>query len=129
MRSGSELAETQRAQVVTADVVQPLEQEVEIVVDREMTAGQAVAASRREPYDQPRGAVRVGPSALGELAARPGGDPALGRVRRGVGRQGGFRQPDRQQAGMEKLKTLTASRRTSAARFSLSFTTAALDTE
>ena len=34
MRSGSELAETQRAQVVSPDVLQPLEKEVEISIVR-----------------------------------------------------------------------------------------------
>src|SRR5829696_10378696 len=66
----SELAQAQRAQVVPSYVVHPLEHEVEIVVDGEVAARQAVAASRRERDDELRGALRLGAPALGKLPAQ-----------------------------------------------------------
>jgi hypothetical protein len=61
LRTCSALAQTQRAEVVSPDVLQPLEKEIEIVVDGEITSGQAVAASDRKLHDQLRGAVRLAP--------------------------------------------------------------------
>ncbi len=80
MRRWLELAQAQRVQVVVPDVLQPLEEEVEIAVDGEMSARQAVAASGGELHDQlgarsgsaPRPSVS---SRRSHAATLPSGEP------------------------------------------------------
>ena len=91
-----------------------------------MAAREPVGVAGGEPQQQ-LGGRRVGSPALGERVERPVPDVGLVGVRRGLGgdRLG---DPDREQPGWT-LNTPMPWRLVSRARFSVSLTTAALDTE
>jgi hypothetical protein len=97
-------------------------------VHRQVAAGQGVAVAGGQPQDQFDCLARLGAAALRQLAQSPVPDVRLVGVDRRSGRGQSSDMPMGSRPGCT-LNTRTPCLPTSRARFSVSLTTAALDTE
>ena len=113
-------------QVVTLDLIDPGEQDIEIIGDAEVAAGHPVRTAAGQREDQAGRLFRVGATAGRELVTYPAVDMAFRRLLAGFAPQRDLGETDGQQAG-STLNTDTPYGRVSSASVSVSFTSAAFE--